>query len=294
MSKGKIFAVIGGDRRSAYLAAALIKDGYTVTVSGLETCEELPAEAAACDIRMAVAGADAVILPMPLSSDNVTVNAPLAAAPILIDEVFAEARPGRFFAGGKISAGLRIKLQRQNINIIDYMEREELAVMNCIPTSEGAIALAMANRPSTLFGSSALVIGNGRIGKILSQSLRDLGACVTVSARNPGDLALIRAARMQPAHTGSLENVLAGFDIIFNTVPALVLTGEQLRRCAPDCLIIDLASKPGGVDFAAAGHLGLNAVQAISLPGKVAPKTAAGIIKETILNVYTESRAERE
>ena len=288
MSKGKAFTIIGGDRRSAYLAATLISDGYRVTVSGLETCEELPAEAISRDIHTAISGADAVILPMPLSGDNVTVNAPLSASAVLIDEVFAAARPEQFFAGGKVSAGLRGKLKRQNINIIDYMEREELAIMNCIPTSEGAIALAMANRPSTLFGSRALVIGNGRIGKILSQSLRDLGAQVTVSARRPGDFALIRAARMRPAHTDRLQSIVSAFDIIFNTAPALVLTAGVLKHCATDCLIIDLASKPGGVDFAAAGHLGLNAVQALSLPGRVAPKTAADIIKETILNVYME------
>ena len=50
-------------------------------------------------------------------------------------------------------------------------------------------------------------------------------------------------------------------------------------------MLIDLASKPGGVDFSAAKELGIHAVQALSLPGKTAPRAAAEIIKNTIYNI---------
>ena len=53
-------------------------------------------------------------------------------------------------------------------------------------------------------------------------------------------------------------------------------------------MLIDLASKPGGVDFSAAKELGIHAVQALSLPGKTAPRAAAEIIKNTIYNMMEE------
>ena len=45
---------------------------------------------------------------------------------------------------------------------------------------------------------------------------------------------------------------------------------------------------PTGVDFAAAQQSGLNVIWALSLPGKVAPRTAGNIIKDTILNMIHE------
>ena len=63
---------------------------------------------------------------------------------------------------------------------------------------------------------------------------------------------------------------------------------EELEDLKPGCLVIDLASAPGGVDFAAAEELGVKAIQALSLPGKVAPVTAALAIKAAIYNILTE------
>ncbi|MGM9936476.1 MAG: dipicolinate synthase subunit DpsA, partial [Candidatus Ornithomonoglobus sp.] len=74
----------------------------------------------------------------------------------------------------------------------------------------------------------------------------------------------------------------------FNTVPALILTGEVLEKVRQDTLIIDLASKPGGIDFDAAAELGLRVIWALSLPGRVAPVTAGIIIKDTITNILSE------
>jgi len=67
-------------------------------------------------------------------------------------------------------------------------------------------------------------------------------------------------------------------DLIFNTVPALVLTSELLSFTHPQVLIIDLASHPGGTDFQAAQRLNRRAILAPGLPGKVAPKTAGEIL----------------
>jgi dipicolinate synthase subunit A len=55
-----------------------------------------------------------------------------------------------------------------------------------------------------------------------------------------------------------------------------------------DALCLDLASKPGGMDFAAASRLGVRAIWALSLPGEVAPESAGAIIRDTIYNILEE------
>lgn len=140
----------------------------------------------------------------------------------------------------------------------------------------------------TLHGARALVIGNGRIGKLLSQRLAGLGARVTVSARANADFAWISAVGLNALDTRALAGHLAQFDVIFNTVPSRVLGLAELAEAQADCLVIDLASKPGGVDFAAAQQLGRRAIWALSLPGKVAPMSSAMAIRDTIYHILQE------
>ena len=64
------------------------------------------------------------------------------------------------------------------------------------------------------------------------------------------------------------------FDVIFNTVPALIFSRERLEKLEKSTLLIDLASRPGGVDFNAAAELQVKTIWALSLPGRVAPKSA--------------------
>ncbi|MCB6365580.1 dipicolinate synthase [Intestinibacillus massiliensis] len=140
----------------------------------------------------------------------------------------------------------------------------------------------------TLHGARALVIGNGRIGKLLSQRLACLGADVTVSARSNADFAWISATGLHTLDTRLLAGHLAPFDVIFNTVPSRVLGLAELAEIPEECLVIDLASKPGGVDFPAAQQLGRRAIWALSLPGKVAPMSSAMAIRDTIYNILQE------
>jgi dipicolinate synthase subunit A len=168
-----------------------------------------------------------------------------------------------------------------------------LAVLNAVATAEGAIQLAMEETAITICRAKVLVIGFGRIGKILAHRLKGLGAHVTVAARSYADFAWIRAYGYENANTLSLEGTLGRYDIVINTVPARVLGEERLRELSKDCLCMDLASKPGGMDFAAASKLGIKAIWALSLPGEVAPITSGSIIKEAIYNIIAEQEAQK-
>lgn len=284
----KNFAVIGGDSRQARLCGLLIQEGHHVRAFALERCN-LPPQAVQCDtVREACAEADCVVLPMPLSREQGMLNAPLAREAVPVCDVFAGMEAGTLACGGAIDGQSWKLAEKQGVRLADYLEREELAVANAVPTAEGAIQIAMEELPVTISGSNCLVIGSGRIGKALSARLRALGASVAVSARKPRDLACIRAMGNRPLRTSSLEYELSGFDAIFNTVPAPVLGKAQLRRVRGDALIIDLASRPGGVDFDYAQELGLQVHWALSLPGKVAPLTSAEIVRDTVCNIMEE------
>lgn len=68
----------------------------------------------------------------------------------------------------------------------------------------------------------------------------------------------------------------------------MILNEPMLKHIDKHTLIIDLASRPGGVDFEAAKRLGLNVNWALSLPGKVAPITAGKIIYKTVCNILKQ------
>ena len=112
---------------------------------------------------------------------------------------------------------------------------------------------------------------------------------VTVSARKCEDFAWIEEKGLKAIHTGSLAESISEFDLVINTVPAQVLGNEELKNVRDDTLILDVSSKPGGVDFETAKKLGKNVIWALSLPGKTAPITSGKIIKETVMNILSET-----
>ncbi len=159
---------------------------------------------------------------------------------------------------------------------------------DAVPTAEGAIAIAVDRLPFTLYGSECIVTGFGRIAKVLVRLLTAFGAHVTVSVRKQSDLAWAKIYGADAVKISGLPKAAKNADVIFNTVPAVLFDKRTLQVLKKDCLVIDLASKPGGVDFDAAKELSLNTVWALSLPGKSAPVSAGAIIKDTIGNILSE------
>lgn len=281
------FAVIGGDLRFAYLAGALAADGYTVISAGLDDAAMPPCVTGCTSVVQALSSADAVILPMPVSNDGVTLNAPFSHKRIALESLFSALKPSQRLFGGAPSAAVLSMLKSYGLSLNDYLAREELALRNAVPTAEGAVQLAMEELPVTLFGAHCLVTGYGRVARALSELLVAMGAHVTVAARKYADLAL---AQTRGCHAMRFADMtVGGFDVIFNTVPQLVFPQEVLQKLPRETLLIDLASRPGGIDFNAAARLQIKTVWALSLPGRVAPQTAGQIIKDTVLNMLEEA-----
>ena len=281
-------SVIGGDMRSLTLCEELRKSGYRVFLYGFEN-------APIADMRIRTEASlsftldsDIVILPVPVSFDTKTLNMPFSDKEVRLDEIIEKINPLSVVFGGRINKELAEAFEKRGIAFRDYMTREELAVKNAVPTAEGAIEIAMAKTPFVLHGSKWLVLGYGKIGKILSQMLYGLGAQTYVEARKFADLAMIEGHGYEAVPLCELKNRIHEFDVVFNTVPSLILPETILENMNKHTLIIDLASKPGGVDFEAAKKLQIQAIHALSLPGKVAPVTSGMIIRDTILNILTE------
>jgi len=275
--------IVGGDMRQIRLSELLKKEGYTVYSLGLSEED--------CNFDI-LRKAEIIVFPMPVSFDDVYINAPFAKRQIAKSKILAMIPEGTFVLGGRMSEEMKRELTAKGLEFEDYYKREELIVKNAIPTAEGALEIAFSEMPTTIFSSKCLVTGFGRVGKVMAKKLKALEADVTVSARKYADFAWIEEAGMKPIHTEDLPIFVEKFDLIVNTVPALLLTEEILKRVKDDALIIDLASKPGGVDFSAAKRLNKNVIWALSLPGKTAPITAGDIIKEAVVNILFERRQE--
>lgn len=283
----KSFAIIGGDLRQTTLASSLQEDGYQVVIYGFDKDMDYKCFNMAENLDYALSR-DVVVLPVPVSCDGRKINAPFSNHDIPVDDIISGVTPDSIVLGGRVSDYMMKQLEHKEVRCIDYLEREELAIKNAIPTAEGAVQIAMEETPTTIWGSKCLVIGYGRIGRTLSSMLKGLGAEVCVSARKYSDLAWIEACGCKSMKTAGIKKDIGKFDIIFNTVPSMVINKATLTRISPGALVIDLASKPGGVDFEAAKDIGVNVIWALSLPGKAAPVTSGKIIKDTALNILSE------
>lgn len=286
------FAVIGGDMRIVRLAASLSSEGHEVRCFALD---EAPADLiTSCSISACYCSqdADCVILPLPVLDMRGGLNTPLSAFRHDAEEILSCLPKTAVICGGMPGEKLAKYAKDLGLDFVDYYTREELVALNALATAEGTISVLLENSPITIWDSRILVIGYGRIGKMLASRLRALGAHVAVSARKEGDKAYIRAAGCEALDTRTLGAELGRFDTVINTVPFRVLGVEQLRLLKKDTLCIDLASRPGGFDFEAAKRLDINIIWALGLPAETAPVTAGKIIKETVLNILKEKRGE--
>ena len=284
MEQERNFWVIGGDLRQVKLASMLEADGNTVHTEGLD--KGLPILRRR-NPQLDAARAHCIVLPLPVTKDGL-LHAPLAEKPMLLSDILDQLHPGQIVCGGLVSEDLMREGAERGLRMFDYYEREECKIANAVPTAEGAVQVAMENMSCTLHGSRALVIGFGRVGKLCAHRLQALGARVTVAARSCEDWAWAQAYGYGTEDSMRLEYWMGGYELVINTVPAMILDRAHLERVQPGAFIIDLASLPGGVDLEAAKSLGLHAVSLPGIPGKTAPVTAAKAIRDSIYNILHE------
>ena len=225
-----------------------------------------------------------IIAPTPFSTDKQNLNAPFSKEKIMINDLIKSNKNKIFIAGG-INEKIKEELDKKYQNVIDVMKREELSILNTIATAEGTIKVAIENTDRILQGAKVLILGFGRVAKIVANKFSLLSTTVTCAARKTSDLAWIKAYGYESLNINDMLYDLNYFDIIINTVPQTIIKEKELKHMKSDVLLIDLASYPGGIDGNMATQMGMKFVWALALPGKVAPKSSAQFIKDTIYNI---------
>ncbi len=271
------FLILGGDNRSLYLGEYLENQGFQVCYYAFNHTD------CYTDLKEAMNSSDIIILPLPFTKDRMTLNTPLFDEAVLISDIVALLSSEKMVFGGQLPKSFCEELESRECPYCDYFLLDELAIYNAVPTAEGVIQVLIEELPVTIHGMKCAVLGYGRVGKILAETLQALGAKVTVFARKEKDFAQIYAASMEYRHFDSLETEYYDFDALINTVPVKVMSEAQLSNLNADCVLVEIASAPFGIDFQVAKERALKVVKASSLPGKVAPKTAGEIIGRSIL-----------
>lgn len=287
--EGVRLAVIGGDDREIYLIPELQRLGAYIIGLGLEksllgnSIEHVKTFSEVMD------KANVLLFPMFGTDDRGLVKAKYSDYPIILDnEVLKSIPPGMPLFIGWARPALIHAAQKRNIPIIEVANRNDVAILNSIPSAEGAIQMAMEATDITIHSSRSFVLGFGRAALTLVHLLKGMGAKVTVVARKAADLARAVEMGVEALPFSGLASAIGKAEIVFNTVPAPVLDQTILEKMSLDAVIIDLASIPGGTDFEYAGMLGIKAQLAPGLPGIVAPRSAARILADILPSVLLE------
>lgn len=175
-----------------------------------------------------------------------------------------------------VSGGNLNHLVLDGYRTVDFLQDPYYLADNAAITAKCAIGLVEKDWNKL----PVLILGWGRIGKCLGQKLRHLGADVTIAARKDTDLAMIHALGMHSAPVENISDSLMHYRVIFNTVPEMILP-DMIRH--PDCIAVELASKPG--------MSGPGIISARGLPGKYAPEESGNLIADTFIRLSLEKEA---
>lgn len=221
---------------------------------------------------------DWIVLPTPVAK----LDKHAKAAKILKDDLTKNKREERIVFGGAFTDSWRTFLEEEGITCVDLMKNEQVALKNARITAEATVAEILKYSGYSIYGQKIIVAGYGRCGREVANLLKAMGAKVTVLARN----ANVRKQAQAEGHVAvdfsyGPEEVY-GARTIVNTVPATVLKEPMIKEMHPDTVILDIASRPGGADLAAAEVHGIQVIPALGLPGIYTTKSSAKILAEAI------------
>lgn len=290
MLTGYTIVFLGGDARQVEVINKCAELDGSVHVVGFERLNRpvsgITGEPLTVEL---LTKADVIVLPVVGCDDNGMISAPFSAEDLLLTEdLFAAINKDALVYTGIAKSLLTQKSSEYGFRVIELLERDDVAIYNSIPTAEGAVMMAIQNTDITIHGSSCIVLGIGRTGFTLASTLKGLGADVSVGIRREDDAA--RAVQMgwKPFMTKDLASYVSDIDLIFNTIPTMIVTAQIISKMPREAVVIDLASAPGGTDFRFAERRGVKALLAPGLPGIVAPKTAGIIMANTICQSIME------
>lgn len=210
-------------------------------------------------------------------------NAPLGSQPCRIEHILDCAGCGAVIIGGKISAQIKTSAAERGQRCFDYMKCPNFTVKNAAITAEGAVSELMRRARAALCDMRILVVGWGRIGKLLINKLSALCPAVYLMSVNTEARALAAELGCPSLPPDCPREILHGFDAVINTAPAQVI--PDLTAFKSSCMLLELASAPGGIDPAEAGAAGLDLAVLRALPGRYAPESAAQAMHSAVSDI---------
>ena len=282
--------VIGGDERNIEVVKQLKNIGINLQICGFEKV----ANHMNVDHRklsnVDYENLDAILLPVSGTNDEGKIGLdPFSENDLFVNKNMIQNTPDHCTIYTGISNTYLDQLAQQtNRHLVCLFTRNDMAILNSIPTAEGTLEIAIRETDTMIHGAKVLVLGFGRVGMTVARLFSQVGACVGVSARQPADLARSREMTLTPVNLKDLHNHIHHYDIIINTIPHQIIDDYILSKVKTTALIVDLASAPGGVDFEAAQTKGINTIHALGLPGKVAPKSAGKFIADVLIDLLNE------
>ncbi|MGI5998504.1 MAG: dipicolinate synthase subunit DpsA [Lutispora sp.] len=282
--KGEKILILGGDERLAELSKLLRYKDYTISTYGHENLREKNIKEYE-SLEEAIADNKIIIGPVPFNNGQ-KINMKLSNKTVLIDDLVKLIKsdkmlylgyPDKFFIDLAASKGIQYQ---------DYNIDENYQIYNAAITAEGAISIILKERNITIHDSRILLLGYGRIGKILSDYLKVFNDNLYVAARKNTDITWININGCKGIRLDVIDSIIEDIDLVINTIPFKVLSYSSIDKMDKNSLIIDLASKPGGLDHDFAREKGIKTIHALGLPGKTAPKSAAKAILDTILALH--------
>lgn len=269
-------AVVGGDKRTAYMIPFFREKGYRVI--GYKVYRnndmEIKADGYADSLKQAVESASVVVGGIPIEKKGI----------LSLRELSRHIRKHHKIFGGVIPDAFRQECSERGIDCYDFMKDESIAIFNAVATAEGAILEAMLHKQTNIHHSRTLVLGYGRCGKVLCDKLKGLSAMVSVCGNSAPELAMAEALGIDVLPLKKLGEKIGEFEYIYNTIPAIVLGEEILEKVDDDALIIDIASGRGGLDYKEAEEK-VNALHCLGLPGKYAAKVSAQKLSEYVMSL---------
>ena len=259
--------IIGNSKRLNVLKQNIENTSHDVTL--YENEADIPKEISA----------DIIVLPIPTLNRDGNLNIE-SVSKISADELIKRIKPDSLI----ISCGYT----NTKRTVVDLNLREDFAYLNAVPTAEGAIFYALSNIDRSLFECNILITGFGRVAKVLADRLKSLCNTVTISARSQKDLAYAKALNFKTVNLSGIKDNISDFDLIFQTVPAKIITDEIIDKMRSDTVIVELSSKSVGTDFEYAANKKIKVVHAPALPEKIAPITAGNILTRSVLSIITE------
>ncbi len=272
------FIIIGGDRRMLHAAERLGK-AYVCGFKKLTPC---------IGISENGEGFSYAVLPPQKSPDGVNIFCPYSDILLPYTAVGKAVKTGGTVFTGHICEALSKVCADNGLRLVNYLEREELAVRNAVLTAEGALSNLINETETSVYGTEILITGFGRIAKILAKYLTAMSARVTVACRKKSNMewaGIYGCKTVDITEAADFTEAVSQAEVILNTVPAAVFGEEEITAMRENALYMELASSDG-ISVEIPGKI--RVITARGLPGKTASVTAGHIIADAIQNILSE------